>query len=269
MRVRTVLVEHRLYLVGGPAPGGLAQGSCPFCRKPFATRVVHGRLQVLKYNAHACVSGQARARLARRLAQLGTLPSALCSACRRVTATEICGAPIMADGVLTSGHHVVDTDGVLSSCVPSPSVCNGCVYASQFYPLVTHCKCGRTIGVEIRRQAIPDGDVLPTHEGIQSVHQDGGLCVGCIPTPVPKPLEMEAAPLPPPRPEGTAVCFACYAIGGWEKYFPFPSSYLIRRYHGLLRHPHHFCDQCIQECRLCGDPALGTSRLCDSCATCR
>jgi hypothetical protein len=266
MRLRAVLVDRRLYLVGGPAPEKTG-AACPFCRKPFATRAVHGRLQVLKYNAHACVSGQARARLARRLAQLGTLPSALCSACRRVTATEICGAPTMADGVLTSGYHVVGTDGVLVSRVPAPSLCKGCFYTSRLYPEVTHCcECQRTIGVEIRCQEIPDGAVLPTHKGTHSVHTTGGLCVACIPNPDPKPLAMEAVPLPPPRREGTAVCFACFSVGGWQKYHPFPSAYLIQRMHSLKRYPKYFCPVCIQECRLCGNPALGKDRLCNDCA---
>jgi hypothetical protein len=267
MKLRAALVDHRLYLVGGPAPQTLAPlgASCPFCRKTFATRAVRGRLQVLKYNAHACVSGQARARLARRLAQLGTLPSALCSACRRVTATEMCGAPTIADGVLTSGVHTVDTDGVLVSRVTAPSLCRGCVYASRIYPAVTYCECGRTVGVEMRRQDTPDGDVLPTHEGIQSVHMTGDLCATCRPHRMPQPLDKEIVPPPQPRGEGTAVCFACYAVGGWQKYHPFPSSYLIQRMHSLKRHPKHFCPRCIQECRLCGDPALGKDRLCSDC----
>jgi hypothetical protein len=264
MRLRTVLVGSRLYLVGGPAPSGRA--TCPFCRKPFATRTVHGRLQVLGYNAHKCVSGQARARLARRLAQLGTLPSALCSACRRVTATEPCGAPTLANGVLTWGPHSVGTDGVLVSHVTAPSVCSGCVYASRLYPAVTHCACARTVAVELRRQDTPDGDVLPTHVGLQSVHTTAGVCAACQPARLPSPLDL-AVPLPQPSREGTAVCFACYAIGGWDKYHPFPSAYLVRRFHSVMRWPKHFCGRCIQECRLCGDPALGKDRLCTSCGT--
>ena len=288
----------------GALPCGAARAArrelaeCPLCGKTVRCAPIDVRegapsaepcLDALNHKCTA--SPLARRQLAAQLGKLvaAPLPAVVCSACRRPIVLERVrdprweGAPLRGRARIVSDIAYINARG--GEVVSTPEFGTCCEFDAPVHPEMTHCeKCDRIVDIAfVKTEPAERGEGRGAERGAgrgagakrAKRVERSALCGRCAPSgggPCGKkgPLRAERAERAErgagPGAGGSAVCFACHAIGDWEFYNPVPSEHLIQRYHRIKRRGCRLCTRCVRECRFCGQSALGEERTCTACA---